>query len=569
MSRRPRPERRPCLALHVRHGHRRRLVAVVALTCLLGTGLAVTTGRARAAQGAPTALPAALAASPLHSDGARIVDAQGRQVLLRGANVNSLGEYWQGLPSVTPTIPVTDADWEEMAAHGFSVVRLLITWSRVEPTQGAIDSGYLDLVDDTIRAAAAHGISTVLDMHQDAYTATISTTDPSACPPGTAPAKGWDGAPAWAVRTGGASTCLVGSDRNSSPAVTNAWNAFYDDVDGIRTAFSAMWGAVAARFAGRPEVVGYDLLNEPEVSRPSSELAPLYNDLLGDTVRAIRAAEASAPFEHLIFVEPAIPAGDPGRGIVIPDPAAAGVATTNIVAAPHNYAESITPGISIETMAGAYASVAEGLHVPVWIGEYGFWDTSADTLAKVRRYAADEDARAWGGAWWQWRQSCGDPHSVRWDGNSVVDGGPESVHLNTLGCPGNVDLGPTLPFLQVLGRGYPRATPGRIDTLTSNPDTGLLQLTATVDSAGGQLVVWTPTTADPQHRVQVDGLDDVVEQVVPGGRIVTARVSSAGTYRFAVGPDGSLPPLPTPPAIAPSTQAPPALAVPAVPTFTG
>ena len=49
----------------------------------------------------------------------RIVDAQGRDVLLRGANVNSLGEYWQGVPSIPATIPLTAADWDSMAAHGF------------------------------------------------------------------------------------------------------------------------------------------------------------------------------------------------------------------------------------------------------------------------------------------------------------------------------------------------------------------------------------------------------------------------------------------------------------------
>jgi len=87
----------------------------------------------------------------------RIVDSQGRDVLLRGANVNSLGEYWRGVPELDPTIPVSDTDWDEMSAHGFSVIRLLITWSRVEPTGGVIDQAYLDEVDAYVRSAAEHG----------------------------------------------------------------------------------------------------------------------------------------------------------------------------------------------------------------------------------------------------------------------------------------------------------------------------------------------------------------------------------------------------------------------------
>lgn len=256
----------------------------------------------------------------------RIVDTQGRDVLLRGANVNSLGEYWQGVPTIPTTIPVSDADWDTMARHGFSVIRLLVTWSRIEPTRDVIDQSYLDQVEDYVNKAKAHGIYSVIDMHQDAYTAFISTSDPGTCPPGTTPAKGWDGAPAWAVLTDGLSTCLTNGERNSSPAVNRAWNNFYDNVDGIRDEFAEAWAAVATRFAGRPEVAGYDLLNEPENPRAAADLAPIYNDFLGDVARAIRQAEADAGagFEHILFVEPALPAADQSRGLVIPDPSAFG-----------------------------------------------------------------------------------------------------------------------------------------------------------------------------------------------------------------------------------------------------
>jgi endoglycosylceramidase len=475
----------------------------------------------------------------------RFVDEQGRDVLLRGANVNSLAEYWQGVPGLGPTVALTEADYDEMAARGFSVVRLLITWSRVEPIRGEIDEAYLDEVSDVVSELAERGIYTVIDMHQDAYSASISTTDPSSCPSGTTPAKGWDGAPAWATITDGLSTCLTGSDRNSSPAVNRAWNHFYDDTDGIRTRFAAAWGAVADRFEGRPEVAGFDVLNEPETSRPADELKPRYEDLLVDVIGAIRSAQDDAPFDHIVFVEPTVPAGDNSRGIVIPDPEAAGIDTANISASVHNYSESIGGG-SIEGLNEAIEAFTAGLGIPNWGGEYGFWDTSEETLAKARRYAADEDRLAWGGAWWQWRQSCGDPHAVSWSDGEVVPATETQTHLNLLGCPGDVDLGPNEDFLRILGRGYPRAAPGRIDELRSDPVTGALRVTATVDRAGGELVVWTPTRG-PEHPVRVLGLDEPTEVEVPGGRLIVARVSAPGTYVLAIGEDPIAPTAPTAP----------------------
>jgi endoglycosylceramidase len=464
----------------------------------------------------------------------RIVDADGRDVLLRGANVNSLGEYWQGVPSIEPTIPVSAEDWDTMAAHGFSVIRLLITWSRVEPSEGDIDEAYLDQVDEYVEQAADHGMYSVIDMHQDAYTAFLSTEDAAACEPGTTPAKGWDGAPEWAVLTDGLSTCLTGSDRNSSPAVNRAWNHFYDDTDGIRTAFAAMWGKVAGHFAGRPEVAGFDVLNEPETSRPEAELAPKYQALLVDLIGAIRDAEADAPFGHIIFVEPTVPAGTPANGLVIPDPQSAGVDVTNISGSVHNYSESIGGG-SIEGLNDGIEGITAGIGVPNWGGEYGFWDTSDETLEKARRYAADEDAHRWGGAWWQWRQSCGDPHAVQWEGDEVVAPTDDSVHLNVLGCPDDEDLGPNDAFLDILGRGYPRAAPGRLTEVRSDVASGELLVRARAAEAGGKLVVWTPTRGDGDHEVTVDGLVDVTERTVDGGRIVTATVEAKGDYELRIG----------------------------------
>lgn len=461
----------------------------------------------------------------------RIVDDLDREVLLRGANVNVLAEYWQGDPGHDPIIPLADADWDSMAAHGFSVVRLLISWSRLEPERGVIDEAYLDEIDAHVTTAAEHGIYTVVDMHQDAYSSTIFTADPAECPPGTQPAKGWDGAPAWATITDGLSTCLLNGDRNSSPAVTAAWNHFYDDTDGIRTQFAQAWGAVAARFAGRPEVAGYNLLNEPDTSRPAAELTPLYEAMLADVAGAIRAAEAEAgaAFGHLLIVEPAIPAGNPANGIVVPDGNRMGIGNENIVAGPHNYGGSIGEGDPV-SMSALFSSVADSLGIPLWIGEYGYFRRDDGTATWPRQLAADQDHKVQGGAWWQWRQGCGDPHSIGYD--QPAEG--EIVQLNPVQCPGDIDLGPDEDFLRVLGRAFPRAAPGRVTLLSSDPDTGVFTLEASGATADSELVVWTPNEA-ATHTVTFDGLTDMVELVVPGGRIITARTTGE-SYSMGIAP---------------------------------
>lgn len=548
----------------------RRGVAAGVAAGLVASVLVVAGAPSPAPVGAAPAVEAAdvVELVPLQTADRRIVDLEGRDVLLRGANVNTLGEYWAGVPGLGPTLPVSDDDLDVMAANGFSVVRLLITWSRVEPTRGDYDQAYLDEVEAMVERLAAHGIYSVIDMHQDAFSSFIFTTDPATCPPGTTPAKGWDGAPAWATLTDGLSTCLTNGERNSSPAVNRAWNNFYDDVDGIRTAFAAAWGVVAERFAGRPEVAGYDILNEPETSRPAPELQPLYEALLRDSIQAIRAAEADAPFDHIVFVEPTIPAAEPTNGIVVPNPTAAGVGTENISASVHNYSESIGGG-SIEGLNDTIEALTASLGVPNWGGEYGFWDTSPETLAKAKRYAADEDDHLWGGAWWQWRQSCGDPHGVRWEGGSVVPDTGVSTHLNLVGCPGDELLGPNEDFLRILGRGYPRAAPGRLDEVRSDPDTGWLKVRATAAEAGGELVVWTPTEGGPDHEVTVQGLTGVVEHQVPGGRIITATVEAAGPYALWVGEPDVEPEPPTDDDGGGGPVAPPAAPVPGTSRYTG
>ena len=461
-----------------------------------------------------------------------IVDTNNNQVLLRGVNITSLGEYWQGNSNFPPTLPTTESDFQSMANRGVSVIRLIVHWSRLEPNPGEISMAYLDEIDEMVQLAAKYNIYTVIDMHQDAYSAFIYTSQDEECPEGTSPGKGWDGAPEWATITDGLSTCIEG-ERNSAPAVIAAWNHFYDNTDGIQDHFVAVWGAIAERFAGRPEVAGYDLLNEPETSRPSVELLPLYEGLLTAVITEIQEAESSADFQHLLFIEPTIPAGDVVMGLGIPDPERMGVQNLNVVNATHNYAESIEiGGLSLEQTNSLLVALAQTQQTPLWIGEYGFWSTEPEILSIAERFAADEDNHGLGSAWWQWRQPCGDPHSVH-----MVDGEwlpyDQVTHLHTWDCTTNTEVGETEELLRILGRGYPRVVAGRIRTLESDIHTRTLFLEGEALASGQSLVVWTPTS-ESTHQIVVEGIEELQTEELEGGRLISGVAMQPGLYTFQV-----------------------------------
>src|SRR4051794_36648099 len=58
-----------------------------------------------------------------------IVTRDGRQVLLRGVNVNQLGDYFQQNPGLRPTLPLKQSDLAGIRGLGMNVVRLIVHWS--------------------------------------------------------------------------------------------------------------------------------------------------------------------------------------------------------------------------------------------------------------------------------------------------------------------------------------------------------------------------------------------------------------------------------------------------------
>lgn len=463
-----------------------------------------------------------------------IFDALGRQVILRGVNYNSLGDYYQASPQLPTVFPVDPLAFADMAAQGFNVVRLLISWSALEPERGQIDRDYLARVRAAVEAAAEAGIYVVLDMHQDAWGKYIATPADVVCPANSEPAIGWDGAPEWATITDGATTCRNPGSRENAPAVIEAFRNFYADRDGIMGRLVATWAEVAREFAGDSNVAGYDLLNEPhyvELSRTETavQLGTFYSRAIG----AIRQAEQEADgFAHIIFFEPLIHFPVPAA-----NPPATFTNDTNIVFAPHTYAESFNPEtLTLAQVFSIMQRTAERYGVTFWIGEYGWFGDPAQNLEPLRRFGQFEDRFGVGSTWWQWLQACGDPHHLQGLVASGVHAptpeqiGTQQTQYHMITCPDGTYSEPIPEFRHILARPRVLAAPGRIVEIASDADAGTMTLAG--DAAGAapdaRLEIWAPARNGAVPELVGAGLGAVEVTPVAGGFRIQAEVS--GTY---------------------------------------
>ena len=110
-----------------------------------------------------------------------------------------------------------------------------------------------------------------------------------------------------------------------------------------------------------------------------------------------------------------------GRSAPTPSRRRASPTDEQIVFAPHLYAESITVDrkvgiatVSIEQGFDAAARTAARYGAPLWVGRVGLVRRArrgppAGSSASPRQ---EDERLPIGGAWWVWRQACGDPHIV-------------------------------------------------------------------------------------------------------------------------------------------------------------
>jgi endoglycosylceramidase len=434
--------------------------------------------------------PAAQPGLPwLSTEGGRIVDASGRNVLLHGFDDNTLLEQSQ-YPGV-----LQPSDAQLMEASGFDVVRVPLAWSKLEPKRGVFSTGYLEQIADVVHLLNAHRLYVVLDMHFLGWS----------------PAYGGSGAPAWAT-LGWIPDPHWGPmpsvTRLLSPAI-NASTAYFWLTSDWQQQYLRAWEFVARRFRGDSGVAGYDLINEPH----AFPLLPLRFDkdlLFPFYARAVRALGAVDP-NHLFILE-----GDALGDLptsVVP------LAAPDLVYSSHLYTGVLFPppfdghAQAIDTHVSELAHEAAQVPAPLWVGELGISSQATDAAQWAIDALDALDASSSGWAWWQWRGGY-DPH---WAIRS-----PDGKSLD-------------MPFLRLLARPYLAAAPPGVAASGADGVTGRLDISVGADHGAAPIeVAWSAYTLGAPRVASSCSLstawDPAVARLrisVPGASACRIRLSRA------------------------------------------
>ncbi len=471
----------------------------------------------------------------------QITDGHGRQVLLRGVNVDGLVDYFRrdlrrsypidpgryargACPRDDPLVEgvvLCQRDFTQMQPLGYDAIRLNLSWSLLEPSPGHIDGRYIDRIAQVVGWARNAGIYVILDMHQDAWSKYLYSTGADRCAAPYQPIRGYDGAPRWAsIHT--QPVCALNGTRELDPAVEEDFAKFFNDAKapdgiGLREHFSTALSALARRFRDDPTVAGYDILNEPTFfavkGTDASVLLPFYAKVIDSVLRQVHG------FRQLFFIEP-------GAIRDVTDQSNINVSWSryssyrNVVYEPHVYTRTFTPRTF--PMDGGYLSaIADTRHLglPLWVGEFGC--NPADTQTVLSAHYREQDAFGLGGALWLWKENANDTNPSAFWG---VYGPPFGA-----GVPQNNRI-------RLSSRAYPLYTAGNLRTLTYDAITGRFNMSGTShpipfgDKSRATVLFIPSSIRSPMRTLGARSL------VLPRGHAREAWVfPSGGSYSVTVG----------------------------------
>jgi endoglycosylceramidase len=401
----------------------------------------------------------------LHASGTQLQDALGRTITLRGVDAGGRAKFAPYAPfDFDPSTPgdheaKLGAYLDRAAGWGIDLLRVTYSWQAAEPSSGAPDSAYLARFDALLDGAAARGLWTIVDFHQDVYAE---------------PYCG-DGFPAWTLAAPPAPhhDCPDwSSEYDGDSDVRAAFDALWANTGGVRDHYRAHWAALAAHEAGKPGVIGFEPINEPYPGTADREtweqqtLAPFYADLAG----VIRGAAPDA----LVFVDTT---GYEGvlSSTGLPKPAGDG-----IVLAPHSYdARALfggKPDPDVQGRLAHWSSLAQTWNTPLVIGELGIPVDNPFAAPHARATWAALDALAIaGGAWWEYSVS-----ADLWNGE----------HFSIVNADGS-----ETPIVDELVRPYARALAGTDATTTYDPGAKRFAITYVPTAGGGPTELVAPSRA--------------------------------------------------------------------------
>lgn len=460
------------------------------------TALALAAGLA--ASSAPVTADPATPLTPLRAQGSALIDGYGRTVLLHGVNtVDKDAPYLQPGDGFT----LTDESAAILARHGFTTVRLGVSFDGLMPTAGVVDTAYLDRVENVVDTLAAHGIYTLLDNHQDGLS------------------KIWNGNgfPEWAIRARPAD-----GEPNPGfplyylmPSMNAGWDEVWNNTYGVLNHLGVALGALAERMTGRASVLGLELLNEPWPGSPFLTCYPdgcpdfdvKYRRALQQLTDAVRAHNATVP----VFWEPNVTWNETMPSHLGKNPP---ITSPNIVFSPHDYCipsqlaiylglpeelRALCPPQQDRTWSNIDA-FADRTDIPTMVTEFGDGDPTV-----LRNTTTRADERFVGWHYWHYSARDGDPFRG--------------------------DLG------RELVRTYPQATAGTPDTMVFDSSTGVFAYRYRPRPASAPTEIYVSDLFHPDsYEVKVTG-GRVTS--APGARIVTVEADGTDPVTVRIHRPGS------------------------------
>ena len=219
------------------------------------------------------------------------IDGLGRERIFHGVNaVYKIAPWHPVLTGMDSNNTLSIEDAKVLASYGLNIVRLGVMWPGIEPgAEGKYDSSYLDACETIVDNLASEGIYAILDVHQDLWHRKY-------CGEGV---PDWVQAKCAADYTGKPfpSPVVQNSypvDKNGNPELDSclsksfftyylahevgaSFQCLYNNHDDLWTSFGNVWKTIAERFKDKPNVLGYELLNEPwmgDVNRHPHLLLP-------------------------------------------------------------------------------------------------------------------------------------------------------------------------------------------------------------------------------------------------------------------------------------------------------
>jgi len=393
---------------------------------------------------------------PLSVKGDALIDAEGRQVILRGIEHHSLQDVDHGGRQVEP------GDYALIASWGFTTMRVAISWSQIEPERGKYDSAYLDQIGGVLEAAKAAGLTVVLEWHHDLW-------GRCAIDPKSSLALSANGAPDW--------TCPAGY-LPSTTGYRQLFDRLWNNDNGLMDAYLAAWSKVIARFGSHPALLGYDIFNEPAggLNQPDFEKQQ-YLPALHAIVPALRKQGAKG---LLFFDAPGVRNesqymyAEPVAGL---DP--------DIVYAPHLYSgwanlyileRPPDPAVKKKDFANAEKE-ARTFGVPWWNGEWGVNNNLPSADADLELHVGLEDQYRVGSSYWAFEQATSSVGDASISGAQAVLDADRHVRQD---------------IVDRLSRPYPIAVPGKLDSLSYDFQAHALDVKLEADGSNKPAILYAP-----------------------------------------------------------------------------